>query len=163
VSELGLRGVFLHPWEETFRANAPLVHPVCETARRLGVPVVVAAGWPWLSDGLQVGEVAARYPEVTFVATNGVQINISGLGQQDAELALADNPNLLVQTAGVYREDFLERVVRAFGAERLLFASGFPQFDPRLEILRVRWAPNLDGAAKGLILGGNATRLLALG
>ena len=42
-----------------------------------------------------------RHPHTTFVATNGGQINICGLGQQDAELALAANPNLHLQTAGV--------------------------------------------------------------
>jgi predicted TIM-barrel fold metal-dependent hydrolase len=94
------------------------------------------------------------------VATNGGQINISGLGQVDAELALAENANLVVQTTGVYREDFLEGVVRRFGPERLLYASGFPHFDPRLEVLRVRWAPNLDDHSRGLVLGGNAERLL---
>ena len=113
------------------------------------LPVIVAAGYPWLSEGLQVGELARRHPEVRIVATNGCQINISGLGQTDAELALEANPNLVVQTTGVYREDFLEGVSARFGPERLLYASGFPFFEPRLEVLRVRWAPNLDEAARG--------------
>ena len=66
----------------------------------------------------------------------------------------------MIQTTGVYREDFLEGVVERFGAGRLLFASGFPRFDPRLELLRVRWAPNLDEQSRAAILGGNAARLL---
>ena len=110
--------------------------------------------------GLAGGELARRHPGVQLVATNGCQINISGLGQTDAELALADNPNLVVQTTGVYREDFLESVAARFGPERLLYASGFPFFHPGLEVLRVRWAPNLDEHARSLVLGGNAERLL---
>jgi len=157
TGELGLRGLFLHPWEETFRIHDPRVDPLLEG---LTVPVIVAAGYPWLSEGLQVGELARRHPGVTVVATNGCQLNISGLGQVDAELALAGNANLAVQTTGVYREDFLEGVAARFGAERLLYASGFPFFDPRLEVLRVRWAPNLDEGARRLVLGGNAERLL---
>ena len=94
--------------------------------REAAVPVLIAAGYPWLSEGLQIGELAARFPDVTFIASNGGQINVSGLGQSDSELALERCPNLYVQTAGVYREDFLENVVARFGAERLLFASGFP-------------------------------------
>lgn len=160
TAELGLRGLFLHPWEETFRVNDRRVDPLLQTARRLGLPVIVAAGYPWLSEGLQVGDLAGRHPEVTLVATNGCQINISGLGQTDAELALAANANLAVQTAGVYREDFIEGVAARLGAERVLFASGFPLMDPRLELLRVRLAPNLGEAARGQILGGNAERLL---
>jgi predicted TIM-barrel fold metal-dependent hydrolase len=116
-----------------------------------------------VSEGLQVGELARRHPQTTIVATNGAQINISGLGQRDALLALEASPNLVIQTTGVYREDFLEGVARHFGAGRILFASGFPRFDPRLELLRVQWAPNLDEAARVAILAGNAERLLALG
>jgi predicted TIM-barrel fold metal-dependent hydrolase len=152
---LGLRGLFLHPWEDAFRITDPAVDRVVD-----GAPVIVAAGYPWVSEGLQVGELARRHPETTFVATNGAQINISGLGQQDAELALESSPNLLIQTSGVYREDFLEGVVSRFGAGRLLYASAFPRFDPRLELLRVRWAPNLRDQDQAAILGGNAARLL---
>ncbi len=157
TGELGLRGLFLHPWEETFRIQDGRVDALLDG---FALPVIVAAGYPWLSEGLQVGELARRHPDVRFVATNGCQINISGLGQTDAELALAANPNLVVQTTGVYREDFLEGVSARVGPERLLYASGFPFFDPRLEVLRVRWAPNLDATARSLVLGGNAERLL---
>jgi predicted TIM-barrel fold metal-dependent hydrolase len=157
TTELGLRGLLLHPWEETFRVHDLAVDELLDS---FPLPVIVAAGYPWLSEGLQVGELARRNPALTIVATNGCQINISGLGQTDAELALTANPNLVVQTSGVYREDFLEGVVARHGAERLLYASGFPLFDPRLEALRVRWAPNLDDAARAKVLGGNAERLL---
>jgi uncharacterized protein len=155
---LGLRGLFLHPWEDAFAIADPAVDVLIGSA-----PVIVATGYPWVSEGLQVGELARRHPQTTIVATNGAQINISGLGQRDALLALEANQNLVIQTTGVYREDFLEGVVERFGAERVLFASGFPRFDPRLELLRVRWAPNLDEPSRAAILASNAERLLGLG
>jgi predicted TIM-barrel fold metal-dependent hydrolase len=96
-----------------------------------------------------------------FVGTNGLQLNISGLGQTDAELALASADNLLVQTAGVYREDFLEGVVRRFGAPRVLYASSYPLLDPRLEVRRVQWAAFSEVEAEAL-LGGNATTVFGL-
>jgi len=157
---LGLRGLFLHPWEETFCVAAPVVDPVLEAAQRHRLPVIVASGYPWLSEGLQVADLARRFPDVTIVATNGAQINISGLGQLDAELALTSCPNLHIQTTGVYREDFLEGVASRLGGERVLFASGFPFFDPRLELRRVQWAPGFAAEAREQILGGNAARLL---
>ena len=141
--------------------SAPFVDPVVEVAGRHGVPVIVAAGYPWLSEGLQVGELAGRFPGVRFVATNGGQINISGLGQTDVELALKACPNLSVQTAGVYREDFLENVVERFGAGRLLFSSAFPLLEPRLEVLRARWL-HVSEAARAAVLGGNAADLFDL-
>jgi predicted TIM-barrel fold metal-dependent hydrolase len=155
LGELSSVGLFLHPWEETFRVNGPGVAEIVPD----GVPVVVAAGYPWLSEGLQVGDLARRRDGRPVIATNGGQLNISGLGQTDVELALAASENLVLQTSGVYREDFLEGVVSRFGAGRLLYASSYPWLDPRLELLRVRWA-HLDDAAKAAVLGGNAQRLL---
>lgn len=161
VVDLGLHGIFLHPWEETFRIHDRRVDGVVEVAGAHGVPVFIASGYPWLSEGLQVGELARRFPEVTFIATNGLQINMSGLGQTDAELALADNENLLIQTTGVYREDFIERVVQRHGAKRVLFASSFPLFDPALEIRRVQWAGLTEGD-QAAILHENASRLFKI-
>jgi predicted TIM-barrel fold metal-dependent hydrolase len=157
----GARGLFLHPWEETFRANAPVVDPVIRTASELDIPVLIAAGYPWLSEGLQIGALAGRFPEVTFIATNGAQMNISGFGQVDAELSLSRNANLLITTNGVYREDFLEGVVRRVGAERLVFASGFPAMDPVLERRRVEWSHLKEGEKKR-VLGITLARLLEL-
>jgi predicted TIM-barrel fold metal-dependent hydrolase len=150
----GAQGLFLHPWEDTFRITDPAVDRVIDAR-----PVIVSTGYPWVSEALQVAELARRHPETTFVATNGAQVNISGLGQDDALFALDSAPNLFIQTSGVYREDFLEGVVSRFGAERLLYASAFPRFHPQLELLRVRWAPNIDADAQQAILGGNAARL----
>jgi predicted TIM-barrel fold metal-dependent hydrolase len=153
--ELGLNGLFLHPWEETFPIAGPEVDPLIRFAAERGLPVLIAAGYPWLSEGLQVGDLASRFPSVKFVATNGCQINISGLGTFDADFALARNPNLAIQTAGIYRQDFLEEVAARYGVGRLLYASNFPLMDPSLEILRVKLGA-FDDQGKEAILGGNA-------
>lgn len=136
--DLGARGLFLHPGEELFRVNDPRVEAVVNVVQRHGKPVVVASGYPWVSEALQVGHLAARFPDVTFVMTNGGQFNISGLGMTDAWLALEQNSNLKVQTAGEYRQDFIERVLRDLGSDRVLFASGAPGFDQRFELARAR-------------------------
>jgi predicted TIM-barrel fold metal-dependent hydrolase len=163
LGELGLRGLFLHPWEETFRVNMPSVDELIAIATAHRVPVMIATGFPWLSEALQVGDLARRFPETPFVLTTGGQINISGLGQTDAELATEANPNIYLQTTGVYREDFIEGIAERLGAKRLLYASGYPQFDPRLERLRVEWAPKLSAEQKAQMLGGNADALFAGG
>jgi uncharacterized protein len=157
----GLRGVFLHPREEVFAVNDPRVDGVLRVCAEARVPVVVAAGFPWVSEALQVAELAARHPEVPIVMTNGGQLNISGLGQVDAFTALRTCPNVLVATNGVYRQDFLESVVRDVGADRLVFASASPQFDPVYEVLRVRLAAFGDGE-RDAVIGGTARRLFSL-
>ncbi len=157
----GARGLYLHPGEEHFRINDDdRVRPLVETAAELGVPVVAAAGFHLYSEPLQLGRAAQFAPGNPFVLTNGGQFNISGLMGFDAELALA-NDNVLVQTSGMYREDFLEGVVKTFGAERLMFASAAPLMDMSYERKRVELT-HLSDADKDLVLGGNARRVFGL-
>ena len=92
--------------------------------------------------------------------TNGGQFNISGLAQFDAELALG-HPNVHVHTTGMYREDFLERVVATFGPERLVFATAAPLFTMAYERSRVELA-HFSDAERALVLGGNTARIFNL-
>ena len=157
----GVRGLFLHPAEEHFRVNDPRVRPLLEVAAALAVPVVIAAGYHLVAEPLQLGAAAAWTPDNPVVLTNGGQFNISGMAQFDAELALA-NPNVHVHTSGMYREDFLERVVATFGPERLVFASAAPLFQMPYERARVDLA-HFSDAERELILGGNSRRIFSLG
>jgi len=161
VDTHGMRALFLHPWEETFRIDLPQLDPLMAFAAGRKLPVLVMSGFPWVSEALQVRKLATRWPEVQIVMSNGGQINISGLGQADATLALASYPNLYIDTAGIYRQDFIEETVEAFGAERVLFGSGAPYFDQRYEIRRVQVA-KVKEEERELMLGGNAKRLLGL-
>jgi hypothetical protein len=153
----GARGVFLHPAEEHYRINDPVVRPVAEQVAELGVPVVVATGFPWFAETPQVARFARWCPDVPLVMTNGGQLNISGMGEFDATRALAA-PNTHVFTSGMYRNDFLERAIGAFGAERLLFASGAPRLDIGYELRRVHQIRMTD-EQRDLVLAGNARRL----
>jgi predicted TIM-barrel fold metal-dependent hydrolase len=161
VGTLGARGLFLHPWEETFRVSDPRLDPLLTRCLDLHVPVMVATGYPWVSEAAQVGELARRFPGVPIVMTHGGQINISGLGQADAFAVLQRHPNVHIDTSGVYRQDFLEDVATQLGPERLLFGSNSPRMDIRLEVQRVRWL-TVDDASRELVLGGNARRVLKL-
>jgi hypothetical protein len=157
----GLRAVFLNPWEECFQAEMSRLDPLMDVAARHKVPILIASGYPWLSESLQVCALARRWPDVPVVMSNGGQINISGLGQADAALALRRAHNLHVDTAGVYRQDFIEGTVQEMGAERVLFASGAPYLDQRYEVKRVLWA-DVDDSARRAMQSGNARLLLGL-
>jgi hypothetical protein len=158
---LGMRALFLNPWEEHFRTDLERLDPLMEIASSYGYPILVMSGYPWVSEALQVKKLAMRWPDVPVVMTNGGQINISGLGQADATLAMRTAPNLYIDTAGIYRQDFIEETVLEFGPGRVLFGSGSPYFDQRYEIKRVLFAkvPALDRQA---MLGRNSIRLLNL-
>ncbi|HEX5401892.1 MAG TPA: amidohydrolase family protein [Pseudonocardiaceae bacterium] len=157
----GAVGVFLHPGEENFQINDTRWRPIAERAAELAVPVLVATGHYCRSEAGQVAVFAEWCPNIPVIMTNGGQLNISGLGQVDAELALA-LPNVHMFTSGVYRDDFLERAVRTFGADRVLFASFAPQFDVGYERRRVHQV-HISEEERTLVLSGNAQRLFGVG
>lgn len=158
---LGLRALYLNPWEEHFRADLEMLDPLMGIVLENSAPVIVATGYPWVSEALQVLKLASRWPEVSIVMTNGGQVNITGLGQADATLALSRSQNLFIDTAGVYRQDFIEETIEAFGGDRVLLGSGSPYFDLQYEVKRVKLlkVPEDDLRA---VQSGNARQLLGL-
>jgi predicted TIM-barrel fold metal-dependent hydrolase len=155
---LGACGLYLDPWEENFQANDDVVVPVVQEAGRHGKPVVLNAGHLRVSHPTQIRDLASRFPDVQFVACNGGQINISGMLQYEARRMLEACPNVVIQTAGTYREDFLEEITTEVGEERVLFASRSPIYDQEFEMARVRLA-HLSEVQKQKLWGLNAIRI----
>jgi uncharacterized protein len=161
VEGLGLKGIFLHPWEEGYRVNADFVIPVVRQASQLGVPVLVATGYPWVSHALQVAHLAEQLPEAKIIMTHGGQINISGLAQADAALALRTNPNLYIETSGVYRQDFIEDAIEEFGPQRVFFGSNSPKMHQGFELDRAISATK-NHPQQEIVLGQGFCQLLNL-
>lgn len=127
--DLDLRGLFLHPFEERFTANDERVFPLMEYLQERGLPLLLAGGYPGFSHPAQIGDLARQFPEVTIIATHGGQLNISGLLLDDASRMLRSNSNVIMETSGIYRQDFIEDMVAELGANRVLFGSNAPYMD----------------------------------
>ena len=153
--ELGACGLYLDPWEECFQANDDIVVPLVEQAGQYGKPVAINAGHARVSHPTQIWDLARRFPDVQFVACNGGQINICGLLLLEARRMMEDCPNIAIQTAGTYREDFLEEIASEVGEERVLFASRSPVYDQEFEMARVQLA-HLSHSQKEKLWGSNA-------
>jgi predicted TIM-barrel fold metal-dependent hydrolase len=153
--------LYLDPVEENFQINNELVFPLVARAGEHGLPVFIQAGYSRVSHPCQVGDLAAQFPHVAFVAANGGQLNISGMLLGEARQMLVDNPNVLIETSGTYREDFLEEVMTEVGQDRVVFASGAPRYDQEFEMERVNLA-HLDDAAKSRMWSDNIRRVLAI-
>lgn len=156
---LGLRGLYLDPWEDHFVISDPLVRPVVERAADLALPVMIAGGYPNFSHPSQIAALAVRYPRMTFIVTHAGQLNISGLLLGEAAAMFRACPNVIAQTSGVYREDFIEDCIAEFGADRLVFGSGAPVFDQAFETLRVHKA-HVSDEVKQQIGWANLARVL---
>jgi predicted TIM-barrel fold metal-dependent hydrolase len=159
VLQLGLKGLMLHPMEEGYTINEDHVVHLVKEAGSLGVPVIVAAGYPWVAHASQIRSLAEQTRDTTIIMSHGGQINISGLAQVDAFLAMERCSNLCIGTNGVYRQDFLEESVEAFGPERLLFTSMSPEFHQGFELDRVN-SIKMEESNRSSVLGGNIIRIL---
>ncbi|MFB6131643.1 MAG: amidohydrolase family protein [Salinigranum sp.] len=159
LAEYGLRGLKLHPWEETYPITAEIVPPVVEVARDHDVPVWIHAGYPGVSHALSIRRLVSRYPDVRFVLTHGSQLDISGLSLTDAMLLAEETENTYFELSGVYRRDLVEDLVETIGPERVLFGTNVPYFHPTVEKSRVTTA-DIPAEAKEQVLGGAIEALL---
>jgi predicted TIM-barrel fold metal-dependent hydrolase len=161
LDDLGLVGLYLHPFEEQFAANDEIVFPLLTELRERGLPLLLADGYPGFSHPSQIGDLARQFPKVTIIATHGGQLNISGLLLADAGRMLRANPNVIMETSGIYREDFIEDTVAELGPERVVFGSNAPYMDQAFEATRIRLA-HFDAAAKTAIGSENVRRFIRL-
>lgn len=160
INRLGLKGLFLHPWEEGYRANSNFVVSLVKKAGFLKIPVIIASGFPWVSNPFQIGDLAGKCRDTSIIMTHSGQLNISGLAQNDAFTALKNNVNLFMDTSGVYRQDFIEDVITDIGSSRVMFGSCSPQFDQEFELERARSAANGNKEVLEKILAGNILDLI---
>ncbi len=158
ITQLGLVGLFLHPWEENFQIDSELVDPLMRAAAQLKIPVMIVGGHVRQSTAWQIADLAGRHQKVTIIATSGGQINISGAALHEAELMFAEHPNVMMETSGIYREDFIEDTAKKIGSQRVLWGSGSPIYDVAFEIKRGEWA-HIPEDDKTNILFRNAERL----
>ncbi len=157
----GLKGLHLHPWEDNFIISDPKVYPVIEACAKHHFPVYVSAGYMCVSEPFQVWELAMKYPEVTFIATHGGQLDISGLSFDDAVRASSLARNLKFDLSGVYRRDFIELLIRTAGEDSVIFGSCYPYMDMDLEIARIE-AAEIPDSHKEQVFCANLERMLAL-
>jgi len=182
IAELGLKGVKLHPPYQGADLDDPRYLRILDRAGELGLIVLVHAG---LDVGLPGADRCA--PEMVLRALGAVGpvklvlAHMGGWRQWDRVERLLPGSGVYLDTSfslgtmtpngdGHYKTaaelellsdaDFL-RMVRAFGADRVLFGTDCPWADQAAEVRRLRALP-LTEAEKTAILGENARALLGL-
>jgi hypothetical protein len=148
VDGLGFCGIKVH------RHDARLTREICETARRLRLPVM----YDVLGEVGSVELFAGAYPDVDFVIPHLGSFADDWAAQTALCTVLAERPNVYTDTSGVRRFDLLVRAVREAGPEKVLFGSDGPWLHPGAELAKVCLL-RLPPAAEALVLGGNFLRL----
>jgi len=131
----GFAGAKLHPDCQRFRADDPQVFFLYEALAAAHLPLLLHAGDSRFdfSAPARVANVARAFPGLTLVAAH-----LGGWSQwEDSARLLPACDNVLVDTSsslygltpGRARE-----IIRAFGAERVLFGTDFPMWDASDEL-----------------------------
>lgn len=119
VKELGFIGIKLHPYLEATKPQGQQAVKVYETARKLGVPVIVHTGngVPLALPSMMI-PIAMKYPDVPFVLAHAG----SWTYFDEALLAaqLCDNVFLEMSTTGVFH---LKAGLMKLGASKMMFGS----------------------------------------
>jgi predicted TIM-barrel fold metal-dependent hydrolase len=149
VLDHGFRGLKIHGHE-----SMP-TREVCEAARELQLPLIVdVAGKAHVIDMF-----APQYPEVIFVIAHLGSFADDWRAHERVIEQMVRYPNVLADTSGVRRFDYLVRAVKRAGARKLIFGSDGPWLHPAVELHKIHLL-GLSSEAQALILERNARSLL---
>ena len=161
VTDLGMRGLKLHPWAQTVSPmDDALMDPIGAELARLCVPVVFHDGTPPDSSPLQVAHFARRHPTVPVI------LGHAGLHDlwREALQAAERHPNIYLTPSGMPPHGLRIALAR-LPAERFLFGRDAGFGDPywhTFQLAKIR-SLGLSREHEALILGGNAERILERG
>ena len=165
LSDMGFRGIKLHPEYQHFTVNDPEMLKIYDYALSLGFILMFHAGFdpafppPFHSTPKMFAEISKELRGGMIVAAH------MGGAQQldDVERDLCGADVYLDTSMGFehYTKDQFLRIVRAHGVNKILFGSDSPWSRASEEISAIR-SLDLPDSEKELILHGNAERILGL-
>ncbi len=156
IVEKGFYGIKMHPRSERFHLDDEVVNPIFEAAIDLEVPVLIHGGETNYCHPLLFGRIAERFPAATIIMGHMGKKEVSR-GIEMAE----EFSNIILETSSTGNPKTIEKAVERVGAERVVFGTDIPFFDPRVEIKKIRLL-DVEPKIKSLILGENMRRILNL-
>ena len=155
------KAIYINPWEENFQCNRGVAIPIMDYAAKHNLPVIIEAGYTWVSHISQVGDLARKYPHVKFMVTNAGQLDLSGLTLGNVRYVLNKYNNIYMGTAAAVAVEWLSELVQKVAKGRILFETGYPLFETYTEKFRIDKA-YLEDSDKEEVFGSNIVEFLSL-
>lgn len=159
ILELGLNGVKLHPDIQKFAIDEPRCRKIYELcAGRL--PILLHTGDKrfGFSNPEHLLPVLRDFPDLTVVGAHFGGWSV----WEEASERLAGLPNLWVDCSSTFYaisdNDTILKWIRRYGADRVLFGTDYPMWEPEQELERF-FTLDLTEEERRLILGENAKTL----
>ncbi|MGW0197103.1 amidohydrolase family protein [Nonomuraea sp. NPDC003201] len=143
----GVRAVRLFPDEQGVEAGFPSVRYVARRAARLGLVVLTG------------GDVRRFWRPFAGLGADVVFLDTHFYHLGDFLVAAADEPGFHTSTRLLNSPDALELAAAELGADRLLYGSRAPHYEPLVPLLRLATG-GLKPEEIAAVAGGNAERLL---
>jgi len=162
IKDCGLIGIKLHPDIQGFRVDDPRCMKIFELCEEYQLPVLVHAGDKRYdnSNPDRLKPVIEAFPELTFIAAH-----LGGWSvYEEATNELAGLPNLYVDVSSSINyisTDMAERLIRAYGTDRVLFGSDYPLWNVR-DAMRQFLALDLTETEQKQIFHENTAKLFGL-
>jgi predicted TIM-barrel fold metal-dependent hydrolase len=155
VTELGFRGLKLHPVSTLQHPGGEATIALVRHAGELGVPTLFHCGDEPLSTPLSIARTAAACPDSTIVLGH-----MGGYFHVEEAIDVAEqHPNVVLETSAMPYPEMIAHAVARIGPERVCFGSDGPVSSPTLERQKVAIA-QLGSTVSEQVLGRNAQRLL---
>jgi Predicted metal-dependent hydrolase of the TIM-barrel fold len=141
IKKAGLRGIKLHPDYQNFFVDEKRVFPIYETAAHLDLPITFHTGF----DPLSPNCVHCTPEALAYVADSFPNLKIIGAHMggsympDDAVKYLSNKKNVWIDTAIIsafLTPEKFASIVKAFGSERIFFATDCP-WASALEIIKI--------------------------
>ena len=152
IKRFGMIGLKLHPDYSDCPVDSLEALKIIEGAVRLRVPILLHS----YDGGLQVGNVAERFPEAKIIMAH-----MGGVWRKSLHIA-KKHENIIAETcSSVFDPGMIEEFVKVIGAERVVFGTDVPLLDAGCMMAKVK-ASKISEEDKRLILGGNMERILKI-
>lgn len=167
VSDLGFRALRIVPWLWGLPPSHRLYYPLFSECVELGIPFMTQVGHTGPLRASETGrpipyldDVALDFPELVIVGGH------TGYPWTAEMISLATKyPNVYIDTSAYVAHRYPAELVaymRGHGRRKVLFGTNYPMITPAQALRRLDEL-GLDDEARGLFLGGNASRLFTTG
>ncbi len=160
--KLGLKGVKIHPDTQMFNMDDPKMFELYDFLRENDLPILIHCGdyrYDY-SHPKRLKNILRQFPGIKAIGAH-----FGGWSVFDLALEYLSDENCYVDTSSslfMLGEKRAKELIRAYGAERVLFGTDFPMWDMDREIEHINNMKLTDDEMH-LILHKNAEKLLKIG
>lgn len=162
ILSLGLKGVKLHPDIQQFKIDDYRNLKIYELCEQEGLPILMHTG-DHRYDYSNPNRLLPVLKIFTGLTVIGAHLGGWSIWERAAE-ELAGQPNLYVDCSSTLpwiSKETAVKIIRKYGAERVLFGTDYPMWSPSSE-METFLSLGLDDEEKEKILAGNAKKLFSI-